>query len=60
MLQYLQSWFPGWGGWSGQPSPEGKAVEGLLAEPPEHWAPEELLGMWSCLHPGPLGSAWLI
>ncbi|XP_040843870.1 vacuolar protein sorting-associated protein 13D isoform X2 [Ochotona curzoniae] len=44
MLQYLQSWFPGWGGWSGQPSPEGKAVEGLLAEPPEHWAPEELLG----------------
>uniref|UniRef100_A0A8C6W485 Vacuolar protein sorting 13D n=1 Tax=Nannospalax galili TaxID=1026970 RepID=A0A8C6W485_NANGA len=44
MLQYLQSWFPGWGGWYGQQSPEGKAVEGLLAEPPEHWSPEEILG----------------
>ncbi|XP_069893508.1 intermembrane lipid transfer protein VPS13D isoform X2 [Dipodomys merriami] len=44
MLQYLQSWFPGWGGWYGQQSPEGKAVEGLSAEPHEQWIPEEILG----------------
>lgn len=44
MLQYLQSWFPGWGGWYGQPAPEGKSVEGLSGEPCEHWAPEEILG----------------
>ena len=45
MLQYLQSWFPGWGGWYGQQSPEGKVVEGLTAESHEHWTPEEILGM---------------
>ncbi|XP_073937433.1 intermembrane lipid transfer protein VPS13D isoform X8 [Castor canadensis] len=44
MLQYLQSWFPGWGGWYGQQSPEGKAMEGLSAEPHEQWTPEEILG----------------
>ncbi|XP_043780097.1 vacuolar protein sorting-associated protein 13D isoform X5 [Cervus elaphus] len=44
MLQYLQSWFPGWGGWYGQQSPEGKPVEGLMAEPQEQWTPEEILG----------------
>ncbi|EDL29728.1 mCG140286, isoform CRA_b [Mus musculus] len=44
MLQYLQSWFPGWGGWYGQQSPEGKVVEGLTAESHEHWTPEEILG----------------
>ncbi|XP_034358412.1 LOW QUALITY PROTEIN: intermembrane lipid transfer protein VPS13D [Arvicanthis niloticus] len=44
MLQYLQSWFPGWGGWYGQQSPEGKVVEGLAAESHEHWTPEEILG----------------
>ncbi|MEJ1272417.1 vacuolar protein sorting 13D [Cricetulus griseus] len=44
MLQYLQSWFPGWGGWYGQQSPEGKVVEGLSAESHEHWTPEEILG----------------
>ncbi|XP_059944975.1 intermembrane lipid transfer protein VPS13D isoform X1 [Mesoplodon densirostris] len=44
MLQYLQSWFPGWGGWYGQQSPEGKPVEGLTAEQQEHWTPEEILG----------------
>ncbi|XP_054993601.1 intermembrane lipid transfer protein VPS13D isoform X1 [Sorex araneus] len=44
MLQYLQSWFPGWGGWYGQQSPEGKAVEGLVAEQQEQWSAEEILG----------------
>ncbi|XP_030180696.1 vacuolar protein sorting-associated protein 13D isoform X6 [Lynx canadensis] len=44
MLQYLQSWFPGWGGWYGQQSPEGRAVEGLSAEQHEQWNPEEILG----------------
>ncbi|XP_007940863.1 vacuolar protein sorting-associated protein 13D [Orycteropus afer afer] len=44
MLQYLQSWFPGWGGWYGQQSPEGKPVEGLSAEQHEQWIPEEILG----------------
>lgn len=51
MLQYLQSWFPGWGGWYGQQSPEGKVVEGLSTESHEHWTPEEILGMLgACLH----------
>ncbi|KAB1268544.1 Vacuolar protein sorting-associated protein 13D [Camelus dromedarius] len=44
MLQYLQSWFPGWGGWYGQQSPEGKPVEGLTAEQQEQWTPKEILG----------------
>ncbi|XP_039698117.1 intermembrane lipid transfer protein VPS13D isoform X2 [Pteropus medius] len=44
MLQYLQSWFPGWGGWYGQQTPGGKPVEGLSAEQHEQWAPEEILG----------------
>ncbi|XP_046516082.1 intermembrane lipid transfer protein VPS13D isoform X2 [Equus quagga] len=44
MLQYLQSWFPGWGGWYGQQTPEGKPAEGLPAEQPEQWTPEEILG----------------
>ncbi|XP_072675144.1 intermembrane lipid transfer protein VPS13D-like isoform X3 [Canis lupus baileyi] len=44
MLQYLQSWFPGWGGWYGQQTPEGRPVEGLSAEQPEQWTPEEILG----------------
>ncbi|XP_020137266.2 intermembrane lipid transfer protein VPS13D isoform X1 [Microcebus murinus] len=44
MLQYLQSWFPGWGGWYGQQTPEGKVVEGLSAEQHEPWIPEEILG----------------
>ncbi|EDL81065.1 vacuolar protein sorting 13D (yeast) (predicted), isoform CRA_b [Rattus norvegicus] len=44
MLQYLQSWFPGWGGWYGQQSPEGKVAEGLTAESHEHWMPEDILG----------------
>ncbi|XP_029801769.1 vacuolar protein sorting-associated protein 13D [Suricata suricatta] len=44
MLQYLQSWFPGWGGWYGQQNPEGRVGEGLSAEPHEQWTPEEILG----------------
>uniref|UniRef100_A0A2K6FE78 Vacuolar protein sorting 13 homolog D n=1 Tax=Propithecus coquereli TaxID=379532 RepID=A0A2K6FE78_PROCO len=44
MLQYLQSWFPGWGGWYGQQTPEGKVVEGFSAEQHEPWIPEEILG----------------
>lgn len=44
MLQYLQSWFPGWGGWYGQQTPEGRPVEGLSAEQHEQWTPEEILG----------------
>uniref|UniRef100_A0A8D2B1Q4 Vacuolar protein sorting 13 homolog D n=1 Tax=Sciurus vulgaris TaxID=55149 RepID=A0A8D2B1Q4_SCIVU len=44
MLQYLQSWFPGWGGWYGQQTPEGRTVEGLAAEQHEQWTPEEILG----------------
>ncbi|XP_047579572.1 intermembrane lipid transfer protein VPS13D isoform X3 [Lutra lutra] len=44
MLQYLQSWFPGWGGWYGQQTPEGRVVEGLSAEQHGQWTPEEILG----------------
>ncbi|XP_060026866.1 intermembrane lipid transfer protein VPS13D isoform X2 [Erinaceus europaeus] len=44
MLQYLQSWFPGWGGWYGQQNPEGKPVEGLSVEQHDQWTPEEILG----------------
>ncbi|XP_066231199.1 intermembrane lipid transfer protein VPS13D isoform X2 [Saccopteryx leptura] len=44
MLQYLQSWFPGWGGWSGQQAPGEKPAEGLSAEQPEQWTPEDILG----------------
>ncbi|XP_064028258.1 intermembrane lipid transfer protein VPS13D isoform X4 [Pogoniulus pusillus] len=46
MLQYLQSWFPGWGGWYGyaQQTYEGEPFEGLLPDPKEQWNPEEILG----------------
>ncbi|XP_066838355.1 intermembrane lipid transfer protein VPS13D isoform X3 [Anser cygnoides] len=46
MLQYLQSWFPGWGGWYGyaQQTCEGEAFEGLLPEQQEQWNPEDILG----------------
>ncbi|XP_032057126.1 vacuolar protein sorting-associated protein 13D isoform X4 [Aythya fuligula] len=46
MLQYLQSWFPGWGGWYGyaQQTCEGETFEGLLPEQQEQWNPEDLLG----------------
>lgn len=47
MLQYLQSWFPGWGGWYGyaQETYEGEPFEGLLPDPKEQWNPEDILGM---------------
>lgn len=47
MLQYLQSWFPGWGGWYGytQQTYEGEPFEGLLPDPKEQWNPEDILGM---------------
>ncbi|NXG45301.1 VP13D protein, partial [Psilopogon haemacephalus] len=46
MLRYLQSWFPGWGGWYGyaQQTYEGEPFEGLLPDPKEQWNPEEILG----------------
>uniref|UniRef100_A0A8C3LM71 Vacuolar protein sorting 13 homolog D n=1 Tax=Chrysolophus pictus TaxID=9089 RepID=A0A8C3LM71_CHRPC len=46
MLQYLQSWFPGWGGWYGytQQPYEGEPFEGLLPDPQEQWNPEGILG----------------
>ncbi|XP_019397092.1 PREDICTED: vacuolar protein sorting-associated protein 13D isoform X2 [Crocodylus porosus] len=46
MLQYLQSWFPGWGGWYGetQQTYEGEPFERLLPETQEQWNPEDILG----------------
>ncbi|KYO48961.1 vacuolar protein sorting-associated protein 13D isoform A [Alligator mississippiensis] len=46
MLQYLQSWFPGWGGWYGetQQTYEGEPFERLLPESQEQWNPEDMLG----------------
>ncbi|XP_029434245.1 vacuolar protein sorting-associated protein 13D isoform X2 [Rhinatrema bivittatum] len=42
MLQYLQSWFPGWGGWYGYcQAGEGEPGRGQQQEP---WNPEEMLG----------------
>ncbi|XP_062822059.1 intermembrane lipid transfer protein VPS13D isoform X4 [Anolis carolinensis] len=45
MLQYLQSWFPGWGGWYGE-APGGAmdaadTFEELLSETSGEWRPEE-------------------
>ncbi|XP_069096842.1 intermembrane lipid transfer protein VPS13D isoform X1 [Pleurodeles waltl] len=42
MLQYLQSWFPGWGGWYGY-SPQTAGVHEESQEQ-EQWNPEEILG----------------
>ncbi|XP_063001312.1 intermembrane lipid transfer protein VPS13D isoform X9 [Elgaria multicarinata webbii] len=46
MLQYLQSWFPGWGGWYGdsQEALENDSFEGLLSETSEQWRPEDVAG----------------
>ncbi|XP_059807841.1 intermembrane lipid transfer protein VPS13D [Hypanus sabinus] len=46
MIQYLQSWFPGWGGWYGysqnsQQMEQGVTVEGLTPEEQQRWNPEE-------------------
>uniref|UniRef100_UPI00398EEC11 intermembrane lipid transfer protein VPS13D isoform X3 n=1 Tax=Pristiophorus japonicus TaxID=55135 RepID=UPI00398EEC11 len=49
VIQYLQSWFPGWGGWYGysqnpQRLEEGVTVEGLMAEEQQQrWNAEEVL-----------------
>ncbi|MGH0118333.1 UNVERIFIED_CONTAM: hypothetical protein FKN15_048569 [Acipenser sinensis] len=50
MIQYLQSWFPGWGGWYGdsenpQQTGEGGSMptEGMIPGA-ESWNPEDLLG----------------
>lgn len=50
MIQYLQSWFPGWGGWYGysqttQQLQQGITVEDLTPEEQQQWSPEESLGM---------------
>ncbi|XP_054856929.1 intermembrane lipid transfer protein VPS13D isoform X2 [Eublepharis macularius] len=46
MLQYLQSWFPGWGGWysDSQDALEADTFKELLSETPEHWRPEDVAG----------------
>ncbi|XP_048417069.2 intermembrane lipid transfer protein VPS13D isoform X1 [Stegostoma tigrinum] len=46
MIQYLQSWFPGWGGWYGysqnpEQTEQGVTVEGLTAEEQQQWSSEE-------------------
>ncbi|XP_072334512.1 intermembrane lipid transfer protein VPS13D isoform X1 [Scyliorhinus torazame] len=48
MIQYLQSWFPGWGGWYGysqnpQRMDQNVTVEGLTAEEQQRWNSEEEL-----------------
>ncbi|XP_078095173.1 intermembrane lipid transfer protein VPS13D isoform X6 [Mustelus asterias] len=48
MIQYLQSWFPGWGGWYGysqnpQQMEQNITVEGLTAEEQQRWNSEEEL-----------------
>lgn len=47
MLQYLQSWFPGWGGWYGdcQETLEADPFEGLLTETSEQWKPDDVAGV---------------
>ncbi|XP_013925695.1 PREDICTED: vacuolar protein sorting-associated protein 13D, partial [Thamnophis sirtalis] len=46
MLRYLQSWFPGWGGWHSQSQEEleTETIGGLLSDPAEEWRPEEVAG----------------
>ncbi|KAK9392132.1 vacuolar protein sorting-associated protein 13D [Crotalus adamanteus] len=46
MLRYLQSWFPGWGGWHSQSQEalETKAIEKLLSDTAEEWRQEEMTG----------------
>ncbi|XP_078281630.1 intermembrane lipid transfer protein VPS13D isoform X1 [Rhinoraja longicauda] len=48
VIQYLQSWFPGWGGWYGysqtsQQMEQGITVEDLTPEEQQQWSPEESL-----------------
>ncbi|MGH0120150.1 UNVERIFIED_CONTAM: hypothetical protein FKN15_065311 [Acipenser sinensis] len=50
MIQYLQSWFPGWGGWYGDSENPQQTVEGGsmptegMIPGAESWNPEDLLG----------------
>ncbi|XP_077106391.1 intermembrane lipid transfer protein VPS13D isoform X2 [Ranitomeya variabilis] len=47
MLQYLQSWFPGWGGWYGNPQEAREDIERLTQEQRQEeksWNPEDILG----------------
>ncbi|XP_056409596.1 intermembrane lipid transfer protein VPS13D [Hyla sarda] len=47
VLQYLQSWFPGWGGWYGNPQEAREDIERLTQEQRQEqkaWNPEDLLG----------------
>ncbi|XP_073457286.1 intermembrane lipid transfer protein VPS13D-like [Aquarana catesbeiana] len=47
MLQYLQSWFPGWGGWYGNPQEAREDIERLSEEQQQEqksWDPENILG----------------
>ncbi|XP_044138116.1 LOW QUALITY PROTEIN: vacuolar protein sorting-associated protein 13D [Bufo gargarizans] len=46
MLQYLQSWFPGWGGWYGNPQEASEDIERLTQEQQQEqksWNPEDIL-----------------
>ncbi|XP_068096572.1 intermembrane lipid transfer protein VPS13D isoform X2 [Hyperolius riggenbachi] len=47
MLQYLQSWFPGWGGWYGNAQVATEDIVRLSQEQQQEqdsWNPEEILG----------------
>ncbi|XP_069804325.1 intermembrane lipid transfer protein VPS13D isoform X2 [Dendropsophus ebraccatus] len=45
MLQYLQSWFPGWGGWYGNAQEAREDIERLTQEQEQkEWDPEDILG----------------
>ncbi|XP_053546399.1 intermembrane lipid transfer protein VPS13D isoform X2 [Bombina bombina] len=44
MLQYLQSWFPGWGGWYGYPQETRDNIEGMTQGQQEPWNPDDILG----------------
>ncbi|XP_018408139.1 PREDICTED: vacuolar protein sorting-associated protein 13D [Nanorana parkeri] len=47
MLQYLQSWFPGWGGWYGNTQEAREDIERLSQEQQQEqksWDPEDILG----------------
>ncbi|KAM4703144.1 intermembrane lipid transfer protein VPS13D [Rhinophrynus dorsalis] len=47
MLQYLQSWFPGWGGWYGNPQETREDLERLTQEQSrqqEQWNSDDVMG----------------
>lgn len=53
MLQYLQSWFPGWGGWysESQTALEKDTFEELLSETQEQWRPDDITGKVEFIFP---------